>query len=224
MIRRKLALIKFENELKLIQNPFCKAFAQYCVDHIHPRFFEEAASTTGKYHPQYALGLGGLYRHTCAAVQIAESLMQLDCIKQDCSLFDKPDSYVHDAVILALIMHDSCKCGKDWKNTYTAHMHPTQARDFVNDLALQMIAEGKIECPEFIKDYAAEVGSCIASHMGQWTTCKWDYGVLPKPETNIEKFVHICDYLASRKFLLWDYDKDTYGVDALKPQSETNEY
>lgn len=217
-------MTKFENELKLIQNPFCKAFAQYCVDHIDPRFFEEAASTTGKYHPQYALGLGGLYRHTCAAVQIAESLMQLDCIKQDCSLFDKPDSYVHDAVILALIMHDSCKCGKYFESKYTLHDHPVVAFQFVQDLALQMISEGEIETPEFIKEFAFNVSNLIITHMGQWTTARWSNEILPAPSTNLQKFVHVCDYLASRKFLLWDYDNNVYGVDALRPQSETNEY
>ena len=224
MIRRKLALIKFENELKLIQNPFCKVFAQYCVDHIHPRFFEEAASTTGKYHPQYALGLGGLYRHTCAAVQIAESLMQLDCIKEFLKYNDMPESFGHDAVILALIMHDSCKCGKDFESKYTLHDHPIVACNFVADLLLQAKSEGVIEAVEFTDNYVALVCKLIACHMGQWNSCKWSNVTLPVPNTDLKKFVHVCDYLASRKFLLWDYDEYVYGVDALKPPLETNEY
>ena len=30
--------------------------------------------------------------------------------------------------------------------------------------------------------------------------------VLPTPQCGIERFVHICDYLASRKFLIFDFD------------------
>lgn len=39
----------------------------------------------------------------------------------------------------------------------------------------------------------------IASHMGQWNTNDYVNIVLPKPKTQLEKFVHLCDYLASRK-------------------------
>ena len=42
----------------------------------------------------------------------------------------------------------------------------------------------------------------IESHMGPWNTdYKTGEEILPKPRTAIERFVHMCDYLASRKFL-----------------------
>ena len=41
-------------------------------------FFEVAASSTGKYHPVYALGVGGLVRHTIAAVEIANEMYRMD--------------------------------------------------------------------------------------------------------------------------------------------------
>jgi hypothetical protein len=43
--------------------------------------------------------------------------------------------------------------------------------------------------------------------MGQWN---YDYkskkAVLPKPKTGKQFFVHMCDYLASRKFLEVNFD------------------
>ena len=43
---------------------------------------------------------------------------------------------------------------------------------------------------------------CVTSHMGEWNK---DYithkEILPLPQTKIQKFVHLCDYLASRKLI-----------------------
>ncbi|MCD3326841.1 hypothetical protein G8V02_07945, partial [Clostridium botulinum D/C] len=45
-----------------------------------------------------------------------------------------------------------------------------------------------------------QIVKAIRSHMGEWNK---DYRtkkeVLPLPKTRIERFVHMCDYLASRK-------------------------
>ena len=37
--------------------------------------------------------------------------------------------------------------------------------------------------------------------MGQWNKNKYSKIELPKPELEPQKFVHMCDYLASRKWL-----------------------
>ena len=46
-------------------------------------------------------------------------------------------------------------------------------------------------------DYVVEL---IASHMGQWNKTK--SMEMPVPETPAQKFVHLCDYLASRKYII----------------------
>ena len=44
--------------------------------------------------------------------------------------------------------------------------------------------------------------SLIESHMGQWNKDNYtNKEILPKPVTKLQRFVHMCDYLASRKFL-----------------------
>ena len=48
----------------------------------------------------------------------------------------------------------------------------------------------------------------ISSHMGPWNTNNYSNVVLPKPESKFQRFVHMCDYLASRKFLDVKFDNN----------------
>ena len=41
----------------------------------------------------------------------------------------------------------------------------------------------------------------IESHMGPWNTNNYSDYVLEVPKNKYQKFVHMCDYLASRRFL-----------------------
>ena len=63
-----------ETELNLIQNEQLKTLAQRLVLKLPDYFFTVAASSTGKYHPAYSLGTGGLLRHTKAAVRKDEPI------------------------------------------------------------------------------------------------------------------------------------------------------
>ena len=42
--------------------------------------------------------------------------------------------------------------------------------------------------------------------MGEWSTDKRSSIVLPKPETEMQKMVHLADYLASRKDIEMQFD------------------
>lgn len=160
------------------------AVLKYFVDTVPNYFWHVQASSTGKYHPQYALGEEGLLRHTCAAVRIAAAIINLD---QYSGIFDDVDK---DNIIVALMLHDTFKHGeeKDGKyNPYSIHEHPLLAADKVR---------------EYLDDeHKYAIANCVASHMGEWTESNRSSYVLPKPRTPEEQMVHLCDYLASRKFL-----------------------
>ena len=67
------------------------------------------------------------------------------------------------------------------------------------------------------------VASCIESHMGQWNVDRRSGEVLEKPTSNYQHFVHLADYLASRKDFTMAFD----NVEQAKPQAQTpniNEY
>lgn len=182
--------IYFEEELQMIKNDGVRNCVIEVLKHVSDEFYHAPASSTGKYHPEYALGDGGLYRHTRAAVKIANDLLDIEWYK---NMFT---DLKRDYIIAALILHDTCKSGKDWDSKYTMHTHPLQAADLV-----EKTLEGSL-----MMDDAEEIARLISTHMGQWCEPgRWnkydDRAVLPKPQTDDEFFVHMCDYLASRKFL-----------------------
>ena len=49
---------------------------------------------------------------------------------------------------------------------------------------------------------------CIATHMGPWTKNYKGEEVLTPPKDKYQRFVHMCDYLASRKFLDVKFEND----------------
>ena len=66
----------FKEELQTIRNDNVREYTQRVLERVNDKFFHAPASSSGKYHPKYTLGDGGLYRHTCAAIKIANSLLE----------------------------------------------------------------------------------------------------------------------------------------------------
>lgn len=181
---REVKRESLEDEVKLIRDDGLKLLVILTLSAVPEYFFTMPASTSGKYHPSYALGEGGLIRHTKAAVNIAEDLLKLE---QNASLSEAH----HDNIIAALILHDSVKKGMEG-SAWTTNEHPKDAAKLFKDTyeSNKMFVN--------VRPHTVEtVSKMIASHMGQWD-CE---GLLSKPETEGEKFVHLCDYLASRKWL-----------------------
>lgn len=178
---------KFYEELMSIENETIRQQTREVLLRISPYFYIVSASSTGKYHPDYATGEGGLYRHTKAAVKIANDLLKLEMYRELFTSMDK------DYIRAALILHDCCKYGRNFKSKNTCFDHPLQAAELLVDIL------GYTE-------YSVIVGWYIKSHMGEWNTNKYTDEVLPKPQLDAEKFVHLCDYLASRKYINIDFN------------------
>ena len=181
----------FSEELNLIKDKALADSVRLILDEVVPEyFFRIPASSSGKYHPWYSLGYGGLVRHTKAAVKIAADLLGLE---QNLSL----DA---DAIIAALILHDTFKQGKE-ESGHTINDHPREAKRTIAEWVIHSL-------PADQQRPFSKICSLIASHMGEWneyqrndTDPPTTY-YLPKPQTEEEKFVHMCDYLASRKYLI----------------------
>jgi hypothetical protein len=174
----------FDDELKLIENEQVRDWVINQLDYTVPDYFYHvAASSTGKYHPKYALGEGGLMRHTKAAVGISKELIELE-------MFGKlKEQYSY--IVAALILHDTFKHGLNYSKYATAK-HPLVASKVYRQDRSGILDQDQID---FICDL-------IETHMGQWNTdWKTKEEILEKPKTQIQKFVHLCDYLASRKQL-----------------------
>lgn len=180
----------FAEELAFIEDKDIRAFTEKCILKTPDYFYTVPASSTGKYHPEYSLGEGGLIRHTKALVYFAKELLSLEYNKQRFTALER------DMIIAAGILHDSFKHG-DTEQQYSIANHPVVAADHIIEWA-----------DENEREFAKIISDCVRSHMGSWNT---DYRtkkeIMPKPQTDIEMFVHECDYLASRKPLIVKFEK-----------------
>lgn len=174
MVDVKSELINDSLELMLLGSRFHDPeWHQFVLDGLAicapMEFFIQPASTSGKYHQGYELGVGGLVRHTIAAMEVARTLFPIYGL----------DEREEDMVTAALALHDIGKPSKT---------HPIEA-----ELILEPIRD---RWPKHVK----EVIMLIKTHHGQW-----DYfGKMPRPKTELQYFVHLCDYLASRKNIAVD--------------------
>lgn len=190
-------VLMFEKEFSYIKDPKLIIDAKYLVDGLPDYFFSVAAASTGKYHPKYAQGEGGLVRHTKVAVRIAYELFQNPLIGDKYTDRDK------DLAIISLIIHDGLKLGKE-QSKYTKTEHPLLSAEYVkectNDLSME---EEDIE----------KIVKMVSSHMGIWNKDYNGNEVLPIPHGKLENFVHMCDYLASKKFIQVEFDEEMNIVD-----------
>lgn len=182
----------FEYELSFIKNQEIRQFTIKALEMLPDYFYEVAASSTGKYHPQYALGQGGLVRHTKAATRIAIELFRNQTMTGHLSNDNK------DIIISALLLHDGAKHGLNGSK-YTITEHP--------NVVVELIKSNAELVGSLNKDVLEGILSGIATHMGEWNAdYKTKKEVLEKPKTGTQKFIHMCDYLASRKSIEFNFD------------------
>lgn len=175
---------EFNKEINYIKNERIRNSLITILDLLPDYFYHIPASSTGKYHPEFTLGDKGLVRHTKVAVRIAYELLQDSAINN----FTSDEK---DLLLFALTIHDGLKNGIN-HDKYTAFDHPLQISKFVRD------NKDKLELTD---DELNLVCSCVETHMGPWTTDYNGNEVLQRPKTKYQCFVHMADYLASRKFL-----------------------
>lgn len=175
----------FKNEIERIKNEDYKESTKKLLNLVPDYFFEIPASSTGKYHPDYALGMCGLVRHTKAAFAIGSEILSLEGTKNFYTDREK------DLMLIAILFHDTFKNGKEHER-YTRFDHPIIAADFIK--------ENK-DLTKFTDEDINFLTKVMSSHMGSWNTSSYSEVVLPKPNDKYEMFVHMCDYLASRKFI-----------------------
>lgn len=182
----------FQKELSYIKNDNYRKNTETLINLLPDYFFEVPASSTGKYHPSFALNSGGLVRHTKVAVRIAEELLYNDSIGYSFNSYEK------DLIITTLILHDGLKHGLE-KDKYTKFDHPILIANFIKE------NQNKTT---FTDNEINFITKAIKSHMGQFNTNPYSDVVLPVPQDKYQRFVHMCDYLASRKFLDVKFDDD----------------
>lgn len=174
----------FKNELNYIKNEEIKKSTMYMLEILPDYFFEIPASSTGKYHPKFASSTNGLVKHTKVAVRIAYELLNNPSLNK----FNEREK---DLIIMSIILHDGLKSGLE-KEKYTKVDHPLLIANYIKENKERLFLN---------EDDIEKICSSISSHMGPWNTDYNGNEVLPKPKTAMQRFVHMCDYLSSKKFI-----------------------
>lgn len=171
----------FKRELSLIRTDAVRNLVISAIERIADDFFTEEASSTGKYHPVYSLGNGGLLRHTKSVVSFANIF----------NIYSGMSQYQKDVIVGACILHDSCKKGVKFESRYTEHAHPM--------LVWKLLDADSMDAKT--RKIWADINNGISTHMGQWTTSDYSSYVLPKISTRFQLLIHWADYLGSRKYI-----------------------
>ena len=182
----------FKREIELIDSEDLRDFVRfYFNEKVGAWFWKSGASSSGKHHPAFAQGEGGLVRHSRAVAMFCEELLKMS------SYAYMKDQY-KDYARVACLLHDTCKYGENNEEDKTCYpQHGKIASEKVADAWFEFFGT---PCPELLT-------MAICSHMGQWVGEKED-----RPFTNIDRLVHLSDYIASRNFIdipqLEDYYED----------------
>jgi 23S rRNA maturation-related 3'-5' exoribonuclease YhaM len=179
-----------ERILDSIENEDLKELCIAILDDFPEYIWLVPGSSSGKYHPSTDLGEGGLMRHQIAVARFCNWKLELEQNQ------NKFDSRQRDCLRIACLCHDGRKSGEE-DCGHTVHEHPRLMSEAVRTL-VEKFPTHKIEINM--------IAHCIDSHMGQWCESKKSDLVLPKPQTEMEEFVHECDYLASRKDIELQFD------------------
>jgi len=187
--------LKFvEQILNTFENDDIKEFAVEILNNLPSYIWEVGASSTGKYHPSYTLGVLGLMKHQVAVVRFINFFFELEQYK------NRFTSRQRDLLRLAALTHDGRKSGsqEDYeKSKYTKFEHPLlMAKVYLSYKDKGFLPEEELKY----------IAVAISKHMGQWNTDKRSSIELPKPSDEASELLHLADYLASRKCLNMSFD------------------
>ena len=87
------------------ENEDIKQFCKVLVDNLPLYWWEVPASSTGKYHPSYALGEGGLMRHSISVVRFLNWFFSLEQYQRQYTDRER------DLLRCAGLVHDGRKSG-----------------------------------------------------------------------------------------------------------------
>jgi hypothetical protein len=174
------------------------SFLRNCVLSFPEYYLKIGATLSGNYHPDWAQGKYGLARHTLVAEHIFIWLSET---------FELTPIQVKLGRI-AVVLHDSFKYGYGKEPDQDLNsVHPLLPRSYFKEIQVEDGAMTPCDYDIIMR--------AVERHMGSFIQGKWggSNGMIPK--TDLEKAVHLADYMAAMRNMkietkLWDdkYDSD----------------
>jgi len=163
--------------ISMISDAEIRSLLEQIVALLPGYWFSVPASSSGKYHPTFSLGEGGLVRHSIVVAYLARRN----------ALAWGMTEWEQDVLTAAGLVHDGLKQGADGSEGHTVHEHPVLMANFIRE--------------HFAGEAAELMAHCIESHMGQWTTSKYSDVVLPAPTDKYQWALSAADMAAATKEL-----------------------
>lgn len=175
----------FAKEISYVKNDSKRRDLEYLINLLPDYFFLVPVSIGDECHPRYANTKSGLVKHTKVAVRLAYDMFET------VNNFSDNDK---DLIIMALILHDGLKKGMV-EEKYTRCDHPL----LVSKLIMENVSNLEMDI-----DDVRKMCMLIESHMG---TCKYNDVELPVPNTEMQRYVHRCNFLANKIYLNVSFSK-----------------
>lgn len=150
------------------------------LEHAPLYFWVIPSSSSGKYHPPFSQGLGGLVRHTFAVMYLAHEFSGTFELKP----FEKA------VAVTAAAIHDMCKYGLSYDPMYFG-VHECLVR-------VKIGPKGEKLSHLLHQEVLETILSAVESHNGSFVSGSWTAFRRP-PEGPISQVLHLADYAASRK-------------------------
>ena len=166
---------------------------QFFDEKVPEYFWIVSASSTGKYHPDFSNGEGGLARHTIAALEIAEDRMKG-------MRYNRLPNELRDNVRAAIILHDAFKYGSQERydtqkaekgKSYTTSNHGIEAASEFFDFAKDKDIDFK---------RLKNICTGIETHMGVGEDLEGKrFPIIGQDDEDVVYLTQSADYLVSRK-------------------------
>ncbi len=186
--QKRLGLVEVEPFIKMIENENIRGFLREALKLTPDYFWKISASSSGKYHPDWATKERGLFYHTIFSMYLASELATTFGL-----------TYLErDIAIAACCLHDTIKYGMEYDERYY-DMHPYMPRSVYgnkNNNLIDIVG----------KNVFNAIMSAIEAHMGTIHDGSWS-SIQKKPGNTVEMVVHLADYISSRKRIAFNYSK-----------------
>lgn len=173
-----------------------RSLAEYLIEQLDDYWFIKPASSTGKYHPKFNNGEGGLVRHSLNVCMWWQQMYK--AFEQELMSFSGRDD-MYDLGLIACLFHDAKKYGDIEENSRWVKkdhdvrsmewfLHNVEIYEHMNDM-------------NFDNKAINYIANAIDHHNGPWST----HGA---PRTIFERLVFICDYASSQKI----HEQEVFNV------------
>lgn len=200
--------MNFEKELETIEDLHLRDFTKYVLENAPKYFYSIGASASGKFHPKFSQGEGGLVRHTKSVLMFCNELLNMS------PYYELPPLW-KDYARVACLLHDICKYGEGDEIDKSAYPdHALNGAIYVD----KMWCKYHSTYEEIFFDLAPElITHAIMCHMGRWSKEN------QRPISIIDNLVHLADYVASRNFINIEFEgEETTSSEELPTPKEIN--